>query len=266
MLIIAAAILLSIILVDQFYPRLMPNLIIHFRVWATLIATLLVGAFTLLSRKPLIISFLIGFIALLPHLVILTRLLNQKSILSYIRLPLMIVASLFASVFVILSQSLLAMHNGYPNPLIIIPLLWSVAVALLIVEPRQYYSTNLLVKSRMKILKFVSLSFLPLTIMAWFLFTQFVFHQAQAIAKNENWCIRETDRTHIYSGLWLSPRKMFLENNYKGSTSPYLLLRFNGKSWSHHWSFAAMDFIENETDAFLGNLSFYKTIQKSKPC
>jgi hypothetical protein len=174
-------------------------------------------------------------------------------------------ASIGAAFLAITSQGNLALHNGYPNPLLTIPMFWILGVGLIIWLPRASPETD--ENDGIGYSGFVCwLGSFTLVFAVWVAFSQYVFAQSRVIAyPNEN-CVKETDGERHRWSLMLSPRKMFFENTYKGTTSAYLLAHDANGQFNSHWSFGSMAFIQNETSAFDYGLSFFRTEQKVPPC
>lgn len=265
MIVITFLLLIALYLVDIFRPVWMPRFIVYIRYWAVLAISIFTINAVLLARHPTLASYMIGLIAVLPLLTLLIGLLGRKYAPPVIMVPLLIIG--FIAGLLAAEADLLDLPNdSSPNASSLIPAIWWFAVVLYFIYPDRYYRFDIIPVGWARLARNLSLASVPIVILLWMGFTQFIVLQARASSANENWCIRETDGARLQTTLWISPRKMLLENAYGGITLPYLLFSPDGKAWSSHWSFWAMGFVENETDAFGDSMSFYKTLQTNPPC
>jgi len=236
----------------------------YLRYTITAVSAIVIITSVIFTRQPSLISNAFGLVAVLPITFLLFRLPNNKK-RQLQTILILTIGSIVITILSIASQNLLALHNNYPNPTLVIPLVWCATALLTIIEPNGQCNKMLSDLWKQRI---ISLSFclIPMTTILWVLFSQFVVYQAQSLSNNSQWCIKETDQSRTQPTFWISPRKMLLENTYKGTKLPYLLLAPDGKIFDHHWSFKSMNFVKNETNAFLFSLSFYKSKQLRPPC
>ena len=239
------------------------------KTYVVLFAVIVILSIIILTRRPELISWLIGIIAsasLFPLIKLATRRAANKDVFIFL---VMFGLSILLFILSVASQGLLALLNGYPSSITTIPVVWFLSASCgftlyflqvltsYIVEKETYTTPKVVAKAlgASALLSAVTVVF----------FSIYISLNARNVIGSPL-CIMETDYASSRFNLWFSPRKMLFENNYKGSTSPYLRAGTDSKNMTHHWSFRAFSFIEDETAAFSSNLSFYKSSQRQRKC
>lgn len=234
--------------------------------WFVVLAGIIALNVVLYSRVNNTAHWILGLIALGPFYMVWLACAGQKQTFPRGICALLIVISPFCFVGVVMSQGMLAMHNGYPLPLLIVPGMWLVGAAFVIFFPFQ----SLFKEQRFDAYRRWALVLTGGSVVALFVmnlaFTQFVQLRAASQFGRGGYCITENNGASFQRTLWISPGKILFRNEWKGVTNAHFLAGSLDGSKTHHWSFWAMDFLENESSAFVGNPSFWRAGPDEKLC
>lgn len=238
-------------------------------IYIVLFAVVVIFNLILFTRRPELSSWLIGATASCALYPLISLTMRKATIFDALVFKLLLGISIPLFIFSVVTQSPLALLNSYPAPLTAVPIVWFICASLGLIC---YY---LLKFGRDKVENQPCLSkahvattltgSVVLSVLMVVFFSSYASINARDIIGSPV-CIMETDRATSDFKYWFSPRKMLFENEYKGSTSAYLRAGTDSDGMTHHWSFRAFSFVESDSSAFSGNLTFYPSTKSQRRC
>lgn len=209
--------------------------------WLFWLAAILAVMLVIVTRRLSLFDWILGLVALLPVIVIWAGLLEEQKRPRSVVLSLMLAVGA-ALVFIGFStSSLIGLHNGRPMPLVMAGLAVALLSLLGFLVPVRARDGEVVLGMLAGLALMVAA---PLVVVG---FSGYVSSRADSLYSDAA-CMEDSHGARFSRSLWISPRRLFFDSDYKGLKIPYLLLGADGGVATHHWSFRAMDFVPHEAD------------------